>query len=756
MFHHQLIFLNRSVIYVFSLALLLALAPITAHAETTFETIFSDDFTNVDDTPVSTHNGAYFNYGSQFKIINNQLQCFGESNSCGVIVSTVNQPQDGCISATATLPLEGEWIALDTGIFSHSSPRYKALIFNNRVSLQKYFSATIVKDEHSWNLTGTHVFKMCHLGGLQQFSVDGTPMAEFEDFQINTNSFGFEASNNNKIDNLVIESTIGNFPVWMLPELGSLYFEDFDDCSQIGHVLGCTEGLEQRGENYTAYTKDSYWYTYQDWQDYRIINNSWHNNCTSVDFRASFPGYSYALFLKTRLSSDWQTSDMAGFSTGNGANLHWNDGFINAEALHQDAWNNLKVCSIDDVTTAWINGQRFSRTTTVDTTALAGFTTWAARLDNLKVEEIPADKQDIYKQEILRPLVADFTVVEDNTNTKSVNISTKINDDISNTHTAVWDWGDGNTTTSTLQESTPAFYSIPVSSSHTYATSGDYTITLTVTDNQGSSSIKTYSFTVPNQPPVIDSVTSSAKRVPLNSPVTITAKFHDIEQNDTHTAQWDWGDMTTTGTLTENNGSGQVINTHTYTTPGLYSVHVFITDSQGNTTEGATPIINVVNKQLTALAPANVWVSKGLLNLGVRFDLKAEAYKDSTLVSTGQLNSVQVGSGGFNQATLVNIPFISFSPVTFSSGSALKVKVSVRNACSGSLLNSGTARLWFNDGQANSRFGATIGSTNSNYFLRNAFALATTVGAGPRQNIDVAAGAKCSTFKTFGTWTITP
>jgi hypothetical protein len=160
--------------------------------------------------------------------------------------------------------------------------------------------------------------------------------------------------------------------------------------------------------------------------------------------------------------------------------------------------------------------------------------------------------------------------------------------------------------------------------------------------------------------------------------------------------------------------------------------------------------------QITILNPAEVWLSKGLLNVGVRFDLLAEVFKDSTLVSSGQLNSVQVGSGGFNNADLVSVPFNSFSPVDFPQGSELKIKVSVRNACTGSLPNQGTARLWFNDNQANSHFGATIGTTNNSYYLLDNFLLSTTVGAGPRQNIDVQAGAKCSPFKSFGTWTITP
>ncbi len=162
-------------------------------------------------------------------------------------------------------------------------------------------------------------------------------------------------------------------------------------------------------------------------------------------------------------------------------------------------------------------------------------------------------------------------------------------------------------------------------------------------------------------------------------------------------------------------------------------------------------------RSLSALNPAKVWIGKGVLGIGVKFDLLAEVYKDQTLVSSGQVNSVNPGLGlGFNTAQLATIPFNTFSPVDFPQGSQLKIKLSVRNACSGSLLPFGTARLWFNDGQANSRFGATIASGSSDYFLRDAFVLATTVGAGPKKTIDVQAGAMCSPFKPFGTWTVIP
>ena len=70
---------------------------------------------------------------------------------------------------------------------------------------------------------------------------------------------------------------------------------------------------------------------------------------------------------------------------------------------------------------------------------------------------------------------------------------------------------------------------------------------------------------------------------------------------------------------------------------------------------------------------------------------------------------------------------------------------------------SGTARLWFNDAAANSRFSASIGGTASDYFLVNGFTLGTGAGPGPKKTIDVFVDRLVdgNAFKPFGTWSKT-
>ncbi|HEX5133889.1 MAG TPA: hypothetical protein VFW81_00715, partial [Thermoanaerobaculia bacterium] len=160
--------------------------------------------------------------------------------------------------------------------------------------------------------------------------------------------------------------------------------------------------------------------------------------------------------------------------------------------------------------------------------------------------------------------------------------------------------------------------------------------------------------------------------------------------------------------------------------------------------------------RLFGLSPARVWV--GLANsddVGIRFDLRGEVYLNgSQLVGSGELLSAIGGSSGFNNAKLDAIPLTLMAPLNLAPGDTLSIQLLVRNACSLSGKNSGRARLWFNDAAANSRFDATI-DTTSDYYLRDAFALATTAGPGPKKTIDVQAGAKCSAYKPFGTWTAT-
>jgi hypothetical protein len=168
--------------------------------------------------------------------------------------------------------------------------------------------------------------------------------------------------------------------------------------------------------------------------------------------------------------------------------------------------------------------------------------------------------------------------------------------------------------------------------------------------------------------------------------------------------------------------------------------------------------VTVNPRQLTALSTANVWI--GLRNsddVGTDFDLLAEVLKNNTLIGSGQLNNVPGGSSGFNNAVLRTINLALPSAQDFCPGDMLSIRISARIAAS-SRHRSGTARLWFNDAAANSRFGATLGGAANTYFFLDGFVLGTAAGPGPKRTVDVlvdrAVGG--NPFKPFGTWVIKP
>ena len=178
---------------------------------------------------------------------------------------------------------------------------------------------------------------------------------------------------------------------------------------------------------------------------------------------------------------------------------------------------------------------------------------------------------------------------------------------------------------------------------------------------------------------------------------------------------------------------------------------------------GETPLSTLGVPVLTALPDAKVWIGiKNSDDVGTFFDLRAEVFKDGDLnpIGSGLLNRTAPASSGFNNAKLNTIPLtLSAPPQELPSGTVLQIKLSARITCTGATHPSGSARLWFNDAQAASKFDATINGVNQAYYLRTASGLGNTQGAGPKTTIDVSLNSKekCGgrTLTSVGTWSIT-
>ncbi len=87
-----------------------------------------------------------------------------------------------------------------------------------------------------------------------------------------------------------------------------------------------------------------------------------------------------------------------------------------------------------------------------------------------------------------------------------------------------------------------------------------------------------------NYPPELGTVSVSSSLALVGTSINSSVAFTDPDKLDTHTATWDWGDgSTSSGNVTESNGSGTITNSHVYSTPGVYSVSVTVDDGYGNT-----------------------------------------------------------------------------------------------------------------------------------------------------------------------------
>jgi hypothetical protein len=153
------------------------------------------------------------------------------------------------------------------------------------------------------------------------------------------------------------------------------------------------------------------------------------------------------------------------------------------------------------------------------------------------------------------------------------------------TWTATVDYGDGSGVQPLTLNADKSF-----SMTHAYGDNGIYTVTITVTDDDGAIGTDTVQVSVTNVDPVasIDSMDQPNPQfvLPLVHSLTFTGSFTDAGWLDTHTATWDFGDGTPVMVQdlsgTEENvapdASGSTSIDHAFPAPGDFTVSLTITD----------------------------------------------------------------------------------------------------------------------------------------------------------------------------------
>jgi PKD repeat protein len=151
-----------------------------------------------------------------------------------------------------------------------------------------------------------------------------------------------------------------------------------------------------------------------------------------------------------------------------------------------------------------------------------------------------------------------------------------------------WSFGDGTSTSGSL---TPT---------HTYASDGTYTATLTVTDSQNTVASSTTQVTVNNVAPTV-SIGGPYSGV-TGTAINFTGSGSVPDSGDTLTYSWKFGDNTTS-TLQN--------PTHTYTAAGTYTVSLTIADQEGASTTSTTTATVTATNPLTVSAGSNQTTNEG-------------------------------------------------------------------------------------------------------------------------------------------------
>ncbi|MBW7884169.1 MAG: PKD domain-containing protein, partial [Caldilineaceae bacterium] len=112
----------------------------------------------------------------------------------------------------------------------------------------------------------------------------------------------------------------------------------------------------------------------------------------------------------------------------------------------------------------------------------------------------------------------------------------------------------------------------------TCADNGNFDIELTV-DNGRASDSGTATVTVSNVAPSVGLIMAPVEPVAVNTPLDFTTVFTDPAVLDTHTALWSWGDGSTSAGTVSDRDVGP--DSHTYTTPGIYTVALAVADDDG-------------------------------------------------------------------------------------------------------------------------------------------------------------------------------
>jgi len=261
------------------------------------------------------------------------------------------------------------------------------------------------------------------------------------------------------------------------------------------------------------------------------------------------------------------------------------------------------------------NGLYAVRVEITDDGGLVGSLESSAQILNVPPELTPADDQTAVEGQALGIAVATFTD-PGFTNTAAGS---------EETFTATIDWGDGTPPESGEIAIVPGQPGVPtsgtVNGSHTYLDEGEYTVTVSVADDDSGTAWTTFHVSVDNAAPDVFSLVCPVGDE--GQSLEFWGAFSDPGILDTHTAVVDWGDGSTSeAEVVESGGQGTIAAEHVYADNGFYTIRVDVVDNAGaiGTAQSQAAIANV--------APTLVALGNQQVRAGQAFTLPVGTFTD--------------------------------------------------------------------------------------------------------------------------------
>ncbi len=361
--------------------------------------------------------------------------------------------------------------------------------------------------------------------------------------------------------------------------------------------------------------------TRYDWQMIISVSKSPSQNLTNVRLKEKFAselGVEIMKWYVDGVTEYWGSGDQANDPVMNYwligdskmATLSWEIGDVNQKAwivLH--LWTDISPAGTQEFTSA--GTYEMNSGAKVEGTCQETGEKFTAKGNTITLETVDASTTQTVIMNNLSPTVeagSEQTVYEGST----VNFSGSFTDaGTEDTHTIVWDFGDGGTTTGTLAPS------------HVYCDNGVYTVALNVTDEYGRTGTDTLEVTVLNVDPTVEA--GADQTVYVGDVLIFCGNFTDPGWLDSHAAAWDFGDGAfALGVVTQENdypdAAGTVSGSHVYPKSGTYIVTLNVTDDDNGVSSDKLMVVVKGPKDIKADALAELVELKGLT--GNRYTLK--------------------------------------------------------------------------------------------------------------------------------------